>query len=118
MDHESICSWNVEDAEGTLSKCTSDSMAYEILLLREIFIVNSVVSHASAGRPQSGLAAALSKQLLIKCNFIHKNNNLLELQIKEISLIIIVACIPQTPIQRQIIKHLPKLFNAAKAKHV
>ena len=80
-------------------------MAYDILQLREIFIVNSVeipgftcfctkAIKSAKGRPQGGLAAALSKQLIVKCNFIHENNNLLELQIKEISLIIIVAYIP------------------------
>ena len=46
------------------------------------------------GRPQSGLAIALSKHLRITCNVLHQNNELLAVQIKQFSLIIIVAYFP------------------------
>ena len=60
--------------------------------------MKSLVSHASAQRQkngkrqaQSGLAIALSKQLRITCIVLHQNNKLLAVEIKEFSLIKIVA---------------------------
>ena len=37
-----ICLWNVEGAKGTLSLCTSEAIAYDILILTETFSLNSV----------------------------------------------------------------------------
>ena len=93
---------NVEVAKGTLSTCTSDTIAYNILLLTETFIAVSVeisgftcfctkAIENEKGRLESGLAVPLSKKLRITCNVLHQNNKLLALDIKEISLIIILA---------------------------
>ena len=102
-------------------------MAYDILLLREIFIVSSVeitgftcfctkaIKNAKR-RPQSRLAAALSKQLIIKCNFIHEKNNFLELQNKEISLIIIVAYIQSNTDLETKYPALPETFQCCQGK--
>ena len=95
----------MEGAKGTLSTCTSEAIAYDILLLTETLSVNSVeipgftcfctkAIKSGKGRPQSGVAIALNKQLRITCNVLHQNNKLLALQIKEFSLIIIVAYFP------------------------
>ena len=94
----------MEGAKGT-STCTSEAIASDILLLRELFSLKSVeipgftcfctkAIKSGKGRPQSGLAIALSKQLRITCNVLHRNNKLLAVQIKEFSLIIIVATFP------------------------
>ena len=95
----------MEGAKGTLSTCTSEAIAYDILLLIETFSLNSVeilgftcyctkAIKSGKGWPQSGLAIALSKQLGITSNILHQNKKILALQIKEFSLIIIVAYFP------------------------
>ena len=100
-----ICLWNVEGAKGTLSTCTIEAIAYDILLLTETFSLNSVeipgftcfctkAIKSGKGRLQSGLAIALSNQLRNTCNVLHQNSKLLAVQIKEFSLIIIVAYFP------------------------
>ena len=101
----------MEGTKETLSTCTSEAIAYDILLLTETFSINSVeipgftcfctkAIKSEKGRPQSGLAIALSKQLRITCSVLHQNNKLLALQIKEFSLIIIVAYfLPKTDLE-------------------
>ena len=117
----------MEGAKGTLSTCTSEAIAYDILLLTETLSVNSVeipgftcfctkAIKSGKGRPQSGLAIALSKQLRITCNVLHQNNKLLALQIKEFSLIIIVAYFPPKTDLETIYQALTETFQCCQGK--
>ena len=60
---------------------------------------------------QSGLAIALSKQLRIPCNVLHQNNKLLAVQIKELSLVIIVAYFPPKTDLETIYQALTEAFH-------
>ena len=112
----------MEGAKGTLSTCTSEAIAYDILILTERFSVNSVeitgftcfctkIIKSGKGRSQSGLAIAPSKQLRFTCNVLHQNNKLLAQQIKEFSLIIIVAYFPPKTDLETIYQALTEAFQ-------
>ena len=117
----------MEGAKGTLSTCTSEAIAYNILLLKETFSVNSVeipgftcfctkAIKSGKGRPQNGLAIALSKRLRIISNVLHQNKKLLALQIKEFSLIIIVAYFPPKTDLETIYKALTEKFQCRQGR--
>ena len=119
----------MEVAKGTSSTCRGDAIDYDILLLTETLSVVPVqlpglscfctgAKKSRKGRPHSGLAIALSKQLRTTCNVLHQNDKFLAQQIKEISVSIIVAFFPPKTVLETIYQAIRVFFNAAKAKHV
>ena len=117
----------MEGAKGTLSTCTSEAIADDILLITETFSGNSVeipgftcfctkAIKSGKGRPQSGLSIALSKLLRITCMVLHQNNELSAVQIKEFSLIIIVAYFPSKTELEAIYQALTEAFQCCQGR--